>query len=379
MIPLQAMACGTLVAATNFAGPTHYLRPGQNALTWEATVGTSPAKVRNTPDTARWGHLRTQDIADAMRAAVGDGTAALVRGGFETAARYTWRAAGEELLTQIERHVAQVRRRQVGRPVGSKRPGSLTVIAPVRNGAQHVRRFAESALRTVWPGEVRVVLLDDASEDGAALALEAAACGAAVSRTDAWLGEWGQRARSAQFARDGHVFLTDVDVEFADMLWAEKCFATLQEQPCPAVVHPVMLRPDGTVWSAGGTYRGNRPCCHERAGERLDGNLSDAEITYAPGAGWFLSAPMLAEACAAWVGGYFPTYFADVDMALWLRTHGARFVRCGSARVVHHHGSYTDQQMEAQKRVFERNAAELDAAWGDFCAHDKRVKELLAG
>ena len=95
------------------------------------------------------------------------------------------------------------------------------------------------------------------------------------------------------------------------------------------------------------------------------------ECVYAPGAGWFARRDELVKDWA-WVGGYFPPIFTDIDLSFWLRMHGWKIMFVRDAECVHNCGSYTTKQtnQQAQDERFEEHAQAVISQWGSFMMDD---------
>jgi hypothetical protein len=134
------------------------------------------------------------------------------------------------------------------------------------------------------------------------------------------------------------------------------------------------------VWSAGGCYfnagSGNEPWLKLMDKPLPADGLASCEITHAPGAGWFGRSAELARVWD-WPGGYFPTMFADTDMALWCRMHGMRFEFTPSAAVTHHHGSFTRKQTNQADLIARQDAhrAEFNRQWSEMVEDDVACAE----
>jgi GT2 family glycosyltransferase len=175
------------------------------------------------------------------------------------------------------------------------------------------------------------------------------------------------------------VFITDADVEFVDPRWAVALRDATGGEA--RVGHPLVLNPDGRVWSAGGRYRdfpeyGFLPADHRLRGE-LPHDLEPVRVPYAPTVAWFARREVISRAWV-WASGFHPTVFADVDLAFWLRSQGVEFWFTPAAHLVHHAGSYTARQSdgEGRRQRFERHAAEFLARWGDAVEHDLALLRL---
>lgn len=373
LIPLQAMACGVPVVATNYDGPTQYLT-SDNAILVEPECFYNPGG-NEVPKEDLWAVVNPADLAKALRRAYeerrGDARRQRIQAGLETAGRYGWEHAAQKLVDAVETVIGPVRKKPA---IKSSRYGTCDILIPCRNGQKDIEAFADS-LNGQWYGaELRMIIFDDASEEPL-ITPKNAPPGSYVIRSEAWLGEGGGRDRLLRESDAEFVFMTDADVMIPDTNF----FRRLMERACEKyLLTPLMLLPDGRVWSAGGCYHryGSRmlPAWHRMMGEALDrkvlGKLSN-ECVYAPGAGWFARREELLKDWA-WVGGYFPTIFTDIDLSFWLRMHGWKIMFVRDAECVHNCGSYTTKQTDvaAQAERFEEHAQAVISQWGSFMMDD---------
>ena len=371
LMPLQAMACGVPSILTARDGPMAYAHEG-NAFLIPATDGTPP-DGSGIPGMAAWYLPDVEATTKAMIAAAGGQAVAKREACLKTAAQYTWEQAARRLVAEIEANVGPVRHRRAAAVVATH--GGLTVAAPVHNGQEDAERMALSAQTTDWPApgqhEAKILLFDDASLTPVSLRE------GDVVRSEAWVGEGAARQALLERIETEWVFLTDADVEFTNPEWAMRLRDALADKP-DAIAHPLMLDGQGRVWSAGGCLHeygppwGMLPAWHVAA-QGTPATVEGGPILYAPGAGWFGRTEVLRRVWRDWLGGYFPTVFADVDMSYWARcAHGLRFVCVPESRVVHHHGTFTDRQTDDAERQgrFADNANQFLFWWWDRVQHD---------
>jgi GT2 family glycosyltransferase len=376
LIPLQALACGTRVVATNYDGPATYLN-ATNAILVEPRGTFSPTCKHACPED-EWAVLDAEDLAAGLRQAydeVQERRDTARRFGLNTARSLSWEASAKALVASVEKHVGEVRRRHIRARCSA--PRTASVLAPCRDGQADLDRFLASLCAEPWPGaELEVIIFDDTSEVPLTLTGLAPA-GTRIIRSDAWVGEMAGRDRLLREASGEFVFCTDADVEFYPG-WLEPLLAAAKRKPL-TIWHPLMLLPGGKVWSAGGCYKNYSgtalPAWHHLMGATINEEeiaaIAKLPLTYAPGAGWFGNREEILRRWQ-WTGGYFPTVFGDVDAAFWLRSHGMQFKLLPEVRLTHHHGSYTQQQTETeeQRERFSEHAAEFLAQWGDVVADD---------
>src|SRR3954463_12616783 len=75
---------------------------------------------------------------------------------------------------------------------------AISIIMPVRNGAQYIRRAIEGLRRSEFQ-DFELIVIDDASRDGSADI--AAELGAKVIRCDRWVGGVLARAKGLEMAK----------------------------------------------------------------------------------------------------------------------------------------------------------------------------------
>ncbi len=104
-------------------------------------------------------------------------------------------------------------------PDGSKQMPKVAVVVPARDEAPFIGRAIRSLLAQHYPGEFRVTLVDDRSEDGTG-AIVRAIPGSSLtvidgaSRPAGWAGKlWALRQGIAQSGTPDYFFLTDADIE----------------------------------------------------------------------------------------------------------------------------------------------------------------------
>ena len=373
LIPLQAMACGVQVVSTNYDGPTQYLDESNSILVEPA--GLYHPKLPEVPAEDEWAIVNPQDLAMAMRQAIyehgSEKHRKRIQAGLETSRRYSWEQAAQALINAVETVVGPVRRKPEIRKTLTT---SCDILIPCKNGQADLERFADS-LQDKWYGlPIRMIILDDASDEPITLPKNAPA-GSYIITSTAWLGEGAARDKLLKASDAEYVFMTDSDVTIEDASFFRTLIDNMGEK---TLLTPLMLLPDNKVWSAGGCYHlyGQRllPAWHRMMGEAQDQKVIDGldkACAYAPGAGWFAKREDLLNDWA-WVGGYFPTIFTDIDISFWLRMHGWQIDFIKEAVCHHNCGSYTTKQTSvlAQEERFNEHAQAVVQQWGSFMADD---------
>jgi GT2 family glycosyltransferase len=320
-----------------------------------------------------WANPSIHEVAEAMRQVVRErGTqaeAARLDAGEQTADCYSWEDTALAFAEAFVTHLGELRERHTGTPVS--RRDTVGVLVPCRNGQDDLERIGQ----TLRGAELWVC--DDASETPLQVPLLGPTY-AHLIHSNAWIGEGAARDRLLREADTEFVFMTDADVEFVDPSWADVLRTRLGNRR-NVLLTPLMMLPDGRVWSAGGCYHvyGTQPlpAWHIGMGAHVDERtlkaLDGQPCTYAPGAAWFARREDLL-AVWDWIGGYYPTVFTDVDLCFWLRAHGWTIETCTATRLVHHCGSYTERQTDADASAerFREHSATFLSWWQDAIEDD---------
>jgi len=381
LMPLEAMACGTPAVVTAYDGPLAYADDSTAVLIEPDTIGAPPAHL-DVPPNASWAHLSTDGIADALLEAYSGGARARRRAALERAGEFVWANCARKLADAVRMRVCPIRKRP---PRGTSRSipldRGLTVLIPARDpDPSELDRCLRSLRRTAFDVRLDVILFDDGSKVPFADAVEPYRV--RVIRSETPIGEGAARSILLEEAETPWVFCTDADTEFPFTDWADEALSIARSRRARrgddggrTVVHPLILRPDRTVWSAGGqlTRYGDDylPAGHRHPLEAEDAVTEARRLVYAPFVGWFARRSLLLDLWE-WPGGYFPTLFADVDAAYWLRSEGVTFGLALRSRIVHHSGTFTQRRTDGaeQSGRFQRNAREFLYWWGDRLEHD---------
>lgn len=366
MVPLEAMACGTAVITTRYAGVLEYATP-DNCLLLEPT-----GEVSEVPD---WGtrqrHTKPPqcltadyDIDDLSGLLVGAldyeppaGLAAEVR------REWSWEATARRLVREVEGHTGGVRR-AVYRRRGDQR---LSVLIGCRNAEDDLLQCV-SSLRGATPEGAEILVFDDASKRAIA-AIE----GAQVYRSEKWVGLGVSRVRNLERATGEWLLYCDADIDFSTLPadWLDTLIDFYrQHDACAVTVR--LLRPDGTIDSCGGLLNPEKL----RPGKHLHGGLAGddpaaqvaQELCYASGAFLFCRREDLEKSPPC--DKYFPIWFEDVDPCYHLRlTTGRGIWYCPELEVIHRAHSWIAGP-ECRPQYFTENESLFMARWGDMVNED---------
>ncbi len=226
-----------------------------------------------------------------------------------------------------------------------ERPGIRpTVTAIVLNwcGEAVTRDCLDSLLKSTYP-RLRILLVDNGSEDGSGARLHADYPDIDYLQTGANLGYAGGNNRGIERALEGgadYVLVTNNDTVLdagAVALLVEAAEGG-DGGPVGGVVPKIVFhdRPD-RIWYAGGNFspfRGSGMHWREGEPDTPDADSGVREVTFVTGCCVLVPAPALRD-----VGGFTEALFAyeeDADLSLRLRRAGYHLLYQPAARVLHH-------------------------------------------
>ena len=243
-------------------------------------------------------------------------------------------------------------------------PHRLSVVIPSYNRADLLRLCLESVRRHA-PADAEVVVVDDASPDGAVSAAARAFPGVRVLRLDRRGGFCAAGNAGLRAATHPIVELLNDDTE-VEAGWADAALRWFAD-PSVAAVAPLVLRHSA----------GDAPPCIDSAGDRyfLGGVAGKRGAGRPVGPEHLCAKPVFgASASSAFyrrdavlkAGGFpehFTAYFEDVDLSFRLHWAGYRVVYEPAARVRHRvsasygrpDGEWLARQARNEERVFWRN------------------------
>lgn len=240
----------------------------------------------------------------------------------------------------------------------------LSVLLPVHGWGDFLGTTLERLLAHTEP-VYELVVVDDASPDGAGARLAESVRGARLLRNERNLGFGPAVMQAAGLARGRLLLLLNSDV-FVEPGWLGPLLSALQ-LPGAGAVSPLLLEPDGRVQESG--------CLLFRNGyTRFTGYRGDAEDpawSFPRAVDYASAACLLVRRDAFFAAGgfdplFFPAYYEDVDLCLSLRAMGWDVLVEPRSRVVHLRGASTPGAVSASS--FLRNVALFERRWRGLLA-----------
>ncbi|WP_244917666.1 glycosyltransferase family 2 protein [Pseudacidovorax intermedius] len=257
-------------------------------------------------------------------------------------------------------------------------PPLVTLIIPTRNALALVRQCIESIQkRTEYPNW-EIILVDNGSDDPAALAYFerlAQQPNIRVLRDDRPFNYSALNNQAVALARGELVALVNNDIEVMSPGWLSE-MVSLAMQPGVGAVGARLWYPDMTL-QHGGVILGPGGCAvhaHKALPRGLNGYAGRAALVQSFSA---VTAACLVVRKSLYeqVGGLdevnLTVAFNDVDFCLRLREAGYRNVWTPYAELLHHESATRGEDVAPEKRErFERELAFMQQRWGALIDHD---------
>lgn len=231
---------------------------------------------------------------------------------------------------------------------------STTIIVLGYNSKAYLQDCFASLQAMEGAGQVRLLYVDNASQDGSASWIEEHFPEVEVLRNPANLGFCGGNNAGARHASTQWVGFLNPDMRVAPDWLAQ--FARVVDDPTVDSVASRIMNWDGSLVDFGGSamnFYGYG--MQEGIGEAAAGHaLEDRDILFACGGAMFVRRELFLQ-----VGGFDEDYFAffeDMDLGWRLWVLGFR-VRYAGKMVVHHHhhGSWGQVSRRERQKLYERN------------------------
>lgn len=226
----------------------------------------------------------------------------------------------------------------------------VTLIMVVHGGYETTLRSLR-ALATSTSGDHEVMVVDNASPDGAGRRLTAAVEGVAFVMNDRNLGYGPAVNLAALRARGRFLAVLNSDIE-PEPGWLEPLVDALESDDRAGAATPMYLRPDGSVQEAGGLL--DRDGNGYGYGDRLGAEAAEVGfaryVDYGSAAALLVSRPAF-EAVGGFDARYGLGYYEDADLSFAMRELGFLTVFEPRSKVVHHgQGSFTSRARARQAR-----------------------------
>ncbi|MET0540678.1 MAG: glycosyltransferase family 2 protein, partial [Variovorax sp.] len=257
-------------------------------------------------------------------------------------------------------------------------PPRVSIVIPTRNAHRLVRQCIDSIVsKTSYPN-YDIVLVDNGSDDPAALAYFEALAQRPNIRVlrDARPFNYSALNNAAVAVATGElVALVNNDIEVLSPDWLSE-LASIALQPGVGAVGARLWYPDRTLQHAGlvlgmGGIAGH---AHKGLPEGLNGYAGRAALIQSFSA---VTAACMVVQTARYreVGGLdeanLPVAYNDVDFCLRLRRAGYRNVWTPYAQLLHHESATRGDDVAPEKQArLARESAFMQARWGDLIAHD---------
>ncbi|HYG34059.1 MAG TPA: glycosyltransferase family 2 protein [Clostridia bacterium] len=246
---------------------------------------------------------------------------------------------------------------------------SVAIIIPCFNGVGMTNACLESLFATLPRGaEVRIVVVDDASDDGTAACLRRWAgrdSRIIVLRNRTNLGFVDSCNRGARRAGAEMLVFLNNDVVLLPG-WLPPLLRVFRESPNVGAVGGKLILPDGKLQEAGGVVFSDGSAMNFGRGDTdLDDPLYNAvrEVHYCSGA--LLATPRrLFRRLGGFDDQYRPGYYEDTDYCFKLRVHGYRVFFQPESAVVHWEGGSGGQDQSGGMKQYQAiNQAKFAARW----------------
>jgi GT2 family glycosyltransferase len=237
----------------------------------------------------------------------------------------------------------------------------LSIVIPTHNRTDLLRACLQAVTRHA-PAQSEIIVVDDASADGAASKLTASFTGLITLRLDQQRG-FAVAANTGIRASRGDVVETLNDDTVVQPGWADAALPWFDDAAIGAVAPLVLAGPEGKIIdSAGDTYYLGGVAAKRGHGLPISpAYLQPCRVFGASAAAGFYRRSALD--CVGLFPDDFGSYFEDVDLAFRLNRAGYRTMYEPASRVLHHiSASYgrtgrrlLERQSYNEERVFWRN------------------------
>lgn len=292
--------------------------------------------------------------------------------------------AGERALNEhFERTRVDARAEHVGHGYRTRyalpaEPPLVTIVIPTRNALALVRQCIESIrARTTYP-RYEIVLIDNGSDDPAALAYFAELDqqpGVSVRRDDREFNYADLNNAAVQAAAGELVALVNNDIEVLSPDWLSE-MVSIALQPGVGAVGARLWYPNRTLQHAGVVLGIGGIAGHAHRGMPAGRGGYGGRAGLIGGFSAVTAACLVVrKACYLQVGGmdgeHLKVAFNDIDFCLRLREAGWRTVWTPYAELTHHESATRGKDLSPEKKArFDGEVAWMQQRWGDLLAQD---------
>jgi len=250
----------------------------------------------------------------------------------------------------------------------------LVSVVMVTYGAGDLARQAITALVEGTEPVYELIVVDNASPDGAGKQLAGEIEDARIVLNDENLGFGRAANQGAQMARGRLVCQLNSDA-LVEPGWLPPLVETLEDDPSVGAVVPLILNPDGTVQEAGSVldWTGWALALGSGGGPYELDHRFRREIDFGSAACMLLRADDFAA-----IGGFDPSYgagyYEDVDLCFRLKAGGLRTIFEPRSRVVH--VRFGSSGEERARRLVQENRLLFFARWRERLAERQGLSDL---
>jgi len=262
---------------------------------------------------------------------------------------------------------------------------SVSIIIPVRNRVDLLRKCLESIDPAVKKNAAEIIIIDNDSSDPETLAFLAGfeAPKRRVLRVAGAFNFSKLNNLAAQAVASDYLCLLNNDVRALDSLWLDELLSRCAEEDV-AAVGALLIWPSGVVQHGGVVLGPNFGATHA-FNDRLESDPGYADLLLVARECSAITAARLLTRRADYlaVGGldevFFPINFNDVDYCLKQRARGKRIIFTPHARLLHlESASRGDHQSAHRKGLFERELRSLRTRWMEALLADPSYSPLLS-
>lgn len=255
--------------------------------------------------------------------------------------------------------------------VDSAQTPRASIIIPVFNKADFTFQCLRSLFEEVEPGEIEVIVVNNASSDHTSEVLAHFGKLIQVVSNDTNLGFVEACNRGAAAARGEYLVFLNNDT-LVKPGWLKHLIETIEQDEFVGAVGSMFIYPDGRIQEAGGIIWNSGAAHHYGWGKSADEPKYNfaREVDYCSAASLLVRTALFKK-----LGGfdqrYAPAYYEDVDLCFGVRSLGFKVVYQPFSRVVHFEGVTAGTDSNAGFRRFELiNRQKFREKWAEVLKRD---------